>query len=267
VKAQIFLLTFAALSLWAESPPSIPAPFYTPSSIVNAANFKAGPLAPNTIGTLYGRDLAFVTRAVTREDLSDNVLPTTLPGSGVRLLIDGRPAFLYFVSPSQINFLVPPSLDAGPTAFQLVLDGRAAQSVVHELTPASPALFNADPETAVSTHLDASVVTADNPARPGEVIVLYATGLGATKPRLLAGQMPSGVAWIARASEFQVTIDGVPVAAANILYAGAAPGYAGLYQINLKLPATLPANPEIRIGFGQGMSPSGVRLPAKASNP
>jgi uncharacterized protein (TIGR03437 family) len=267
VKARLCLFACAAICLRAESPPSIPAPFYTPSSVVNGANPKAGALAPNTIGTLYGRDLSFNTVAVTNEHITEGRLPVTLPGSGVSLQIEGRSAFLYYVSPTQINFLVPPTLTAGPADFQLVLDGRAAERIRIELAAASPALFASDPESVVATHLDASVVTSSHPATANEIIVLYATGLGATSPRQVAGQVPSGIARISRAAEFQVMLDGQPVDRANILYVGAAPGFAGLYQINLKLPSNLPQNPEVRIGFSDAMSPMGLRLPSDRRNP
>ena len=261
--AKLLLLACAALTLRAEGPRTIPAPFYTTSSIVNAASFKAGALAPNTIGTLYGRDLAFTTRAVSKDDLYNGTLPTTLLGTGVRLLVGGNLAFLYYVSPTQINFLIPPNLPPGPRQIQLVLDGRAAESVRIELASVSPALFAADPETALATHLDGSLLTAEKPATPGEIVILYATGLGDTRPRFAAGQMPNIVAWIERRAEFQITLDGEPVDRAAILYAGVAPGFAGLYQINLKVPDTLRRNPQIRIGFNEVMSPEGVRLPAQ----
>ena len=147
------------------------------------ANPKAGALAPNTIGTLYGRDLSFNTVAVTSEHITEGRLPVTLPGSGVSLQIEGRSAFLYYVSPTQINFLVPPTLTAGPADFQLVLDGRAAERIRIELAAASPALFASDPETVVATHLDASVVTSTHPATADEIIVLFATG---SEPRVRA---------------------------------------------------------------------------------
>lgn len=263
----MLLLLCGAVLAQADGPRQIPAPFYTSSSIVNAASFKAGPLAPNTIGTLYGRDLAFITRAVSNEDLYNGTLPTTLLGTGVRLLIDGNLAFLYYVSPTQINFLVPSSLTPGASRIQLVLDGRAAESVRLDLNAVSPALFASDPETALATHLNGAVVTPEKPAMPGEIIVLYATGLGVTRPRLPAGQMPTAIAWIERTADFQVTVNGEPLDRANILYAGAAPGFAGLYQINLRLPDALTANPEIRIGFRDAMSPMSVRLPSRQSNP
>jgi uncharacterized protein (TIGR03437 family) len=109
-----------ALSSWAENPPQAtpPPPLYTPSSIVNAANSKAAGFAPHTIATLFGKDLAYITKALTQDDMRDNSLPTTLIGTGVRVLVNKTPAHLYFVSPTQVNFLVPEFLP-GPVELQL----------------------------------------------------------------------------------------------------------------------------------------------------
>jgi uncharacterized protein (TIGR03437 family) len=265
---KYFVLLFAyALSASAEAPPRIPAPLYTPSSVVNAANYKAGSLAPNAIGTLYGRDLAFVTRSLASEDLYNGTLPTTLLGTGVRLLINRTLAFLYFVSPSQVNFLVPSTLAPGPVDIELSLDGRYGEAVRVQLAEFSPALFPLDPETVLATRIDGSAITYERPARPGEVIILYATGLGATKPRLPAGQIPTGIAWLDKLADFRVTLNGETLDRSNLLYAGAAPGFAGLYQINLRLPDNTGRNPELRIGFKEVMSPAEARLPVEGGNP
>jgi uncharacterized protein (TIGR03437 family) len=266
VKLQILALT-CALSASAEAPPRIPAPLYTPSSVVNGANYKAGPLAPNTIGTLFGRDLAFVTRSLAAEDLYNGTLPTTLLGTGVRLLINRSLAFLYFVSPSQVNFLVPSTLTPGPVDIELSLDGRYGEAVRVQLAEFSPALFPLDPETVLATRADGSVISYDKPARPGEIVILYATGLGATKPRVPAGQIPTGIAWLDKLADFRLTLAGETVDRANLLYAGAAPGFAGLYQINLRLPENVGRNPELRIGFKETMSPADARLPVERGNP
>lgn len=250
-----------ACLLRAEAPPRIPAPLYTPSSIVNAASFKAGALAPNTIGTLYGRDLAFATRSLASQDIYNGTLPTTLLGTGVRLLIRNTLAFIYYVSPTQVNFLVPSTLTPGPADVLFSVDGRFGETVRIQIAGVSPALFQLDPETILATRADGSVITAEAPAQPGEIVILYATGLGATRPRMAAGQIPSEAASLERLADFYVTVDGAPVDRPNILYAGAAPGFAGLYQVNLRLPDHTQRNPELRIGFTDAVSPTGVRLP------
>src|SRR5437868_14945087 len=101
----------AALTTAAQTPP---APAYAAASIVNAASNQAGPIAPNTIVSLYGTDLAYVTRALTPDEISGTTLPTTLVGTGVKVTVGNVLANLYFVSPTQINFLVPCILVAGP---------------------------------------------------------------------------------------------------------------------------------------------------------
>jgi uncharacterized protein (TIGR03437 family) len=233
---------------------------------VNAANYKAGTLAPNTIGTLYGRDLAFVTRSLDAGDLIRGTLPTTLLGSGVRVLINGTHAFLYFVSPTQINFLVPSTLKPGPVKIQMSRDSLYGEPVNVQLAEFSPALFLQDPETILATHLDGSLITTDKPAAPGEVIIMFATGLGTTRPRLPAGQIPTGIAWLENLSDFRVLVNGEAAESTNILYAGAAPGFAGLYQINFRIPENAPQNPELKIGFTGIISPGEARLPLLGRN-
>jgi uncharacterized protein (TIGR03437 family) len=168
---------------------------------------------------------------------------------------------LLYVSPTQINFLVPPNIPAGRTDLRLVLDARNGPIVRLELADVSPALFQADPEFVAATHADGTPVNLKSPASPGEVVVLYATGLGKTRPAAVPGEIAQTAARLDRLADFQVRVGEVQVAPEDVLYAGVAPGFAGLYQINLRLPETLGQNPEIRIGFGDQMSPAGVRLP------
>lgn len=239
------------------------APTYTAASIVNAADNVPGSLAPNTIGTVYGTGLAYGTRALIGSDIQGGVLPTILSGTGVRVLIAGLPACIYYVSPGQINFLVPNLLLAGPSDLQVVLDGRAGPDVPIQLTSTAPALFQLDPVTAIATRADGSVATASSPLSPGDYAILYATGLGNTVPPLHSGELPTAAAELQQLSAFTILLDGVPVDASQIAYAGVAPGFAGLYQVNLRLPASIDNNPEIRIGFGTQLSAPGVHLPAQ----
>ncbi len=249
--------------LRAEGSRRVPAPTYSASSIVNSASNQVGPIAPNTIVSLYGTDLAYVTRGITSEDLRGQVLPTTLGGTGVRVLVGKLNANIYFISPTQINFLVPASLLAGPVDVQIGLDSRYGPAVKVTLTPAAPALFQGDTQFVVGTRPDGSTISKDRPAVPGEIIVLYATGLGIADKNLPDGQLPTMAYPIQRSADFRVRIGGALLSSGSVYYVGVTPGFAGLYQINLKLPNTMDPNPEIRVGFDDQMSPPNVLLPVK----
>jgi uncharacterized protein (TIGR03437 family) len=268
----------AATLLRAEGGGSRQAPTYSVASIVNAASNAVGALAPNTFATIYGSNLSYATRAMAPEDISGGRLPTEL--GGVRVVIDTIPAVIYYVSPGQINLLIPYILvmmrdekcdmSQRPEAeLQLTLDGKAGPAVSIKLLEAAPALFQSGAGTVVATRADWSAVTEAAPARPGEVVVLFATGLGCVvlQPDYL--QAPQGAAALQRLNEFSVLLDGAPLDASRILYAGVAPGFAGLYQINLKLPEKLGDNPEIRVAVGSALgsqtSPAGLRLPVRAA--
>jgi uncharacterized protein (TIGR03437 family) len=239
------------------------APVYSGLSIVNAADNHVEPLAPNTIASMYGKNLAYATQSLTANEASNGILPTVLPGTGVHILVGGIPANLYYVSPGQINFLIPVNLLPGPINLQLVIDGLAGPLVPLQLAAAAPALFQLDLQYAVATHADGSVITHSAPAKPGEVVVLYATGLGQTTPPLAYCELPASAAWLEHATDFQLLVDGLAVDSHAVLYAGIAPGFAGLYQINVMLPASSGPDPEIRIGLGDSLSIPGVHLPVQ----
>lgn len=239
------------------------APVYSAASIVNAADNLVEPLAPNTIATLYGTNLAYATASLTSSDVSGGVLPTVLPGTGVRIVVGGLVANLYYVSPTQVNFLVPPNLLPGTVNVQLDIDGLAGTSVPVTLAPASPALFQLDAQNAVATSADGTVITPAAPAKPGDIVILYATGLGQTTPPLAYSELPISAAWLQQAADFRVVLDGADVGTGSILYAGIAPGFAGLYQINVVLPPSTGPNPEIQIGIGDTLSTPGVQLPVQ----
>jgi len=248
--------------LWAEANSARQAPFYSAASIVNSASNEVGALAPCTFATLYGANLAFATRAMGPEDIRGGKLPTEL--AGVRVLVDLIPAIIFYAAPTQVNLLIPSLLRRPQVELQLTVDGRAGPAVVIQLLEAAPALFQLDGKTPVATRADWSLITGEAPARPGDYVILYATGLGSTEPETVYGQTPQTAARIQRWREFQVWLDSLPVEASRIAYVGVMPGYAGLYQINLKLPESLANDPEIRIGLAGQISRVGLRLPVRA---
>lgn len=266
MRAALWLLA-ASVSpslLGAGETVSSAAPAYSAASIVNNANNLSGSLAPNTIVTLYGENLAYTTRALAPGDVTGGRIPTALPGTGVRVLIRNVPAGIYFVSPTQINLLVPSNLVPGEATLQLVQHGHAGPEVRIRLRSAAPAFYQLDPETVIAIKADGSLASPDNPARPGEVVVLYATGLGDVSPPLAPGEIPRTPAVLRRLSELYVFLDGVPVDPKRILYAGVTPGYAGLYQVNLSLPEAVADRPEVRLALGEEVSPPGLYLPVQA---
>ncbi len=253
-----------ASALRAEEQCVLGAPCYTQAGIVNAASYEPGAIGPNTIVSIFGTNLSFVTAAVSPEDLASGKMPVELSRTGVRVLADGLHCYIYYVSPPQVNLLIPSNLTPTNVKLQLVRDGTAGPPIKLMLRDAAPGLFLLDATTAIATRADFTLITRDTPARPGEIVILWATGLGATVPPMEAGQIPAEAVWIARRSDFRVELAGEAVPRENLLYAGVAPGFAGLYQINLRLPKSLRADPEIRIAVGEAISPAGFHLPVRA---
>src|SRR5260370_36135599 len=93
-----------------------PSPFALSTGVVNGATFTADALAPNTWVTVQGGALSATTRAWATADFANNQLPTKLNGVGVT--INGEPAYVEFVSPSQLNVLVPSDLPAAAVQVQ-----------------------------------------------------------------------------------------------------------------------------------------------------
>ena len=250
-------------AVWAAEPHRSAAPSYSATSIVNSATNLPGPLAPNMIATIYGTDLSFTTRAIGPDDVRNDVLPTTLIGTGVRVFVDGGAAVIYYVSPKQINFLVPSNIKAGSSSIQLARDGVSGPEIPVTVADTSPGFFQFDAVTVVAAFADGSIVTKDNPAKAGQVIVLYACGMGQTNPKTIYGLIPTIPAMIANFSALEVALDGTAVNPSLIFYAGITPGFAGLYQVNLYLPADAPRDPEIRVRIGNQTSPPGIHIPIR----
>ena len=261
---MLFVLLLAVLAggIRAQTVPS-PGPLYSSESLVNAATNLPGLVAPNSIVSLYGQRLAWATRAISGDDIKSGFLPKTLLGTGTHVTIGRIAASVYYVSPTQVNLLVPSNLAPGEHTLQLTVDGRAGPAVRIKLADVSPGLFLINADTIAATRPDGSVVTRESPAAPGDVVVLYATGLGTTVPRFTDGELATTAAQIVERSRFRLFIDGQPVDDHLIFYVGVTPTYAGLYQINLILPNDIGDDPEIRIAIGDVMSPPGTPLPVR----
>jgi uncharacterized protein (TIGR03437 family) len=203
------------------------------SSVVNSASFLEGAVSPGALVTIFGANLGPTSAA--NGTLKGNLLSQTIDGTQV--LIGGIPAPLLFASSSQINAVVPFAVTGPNTQIQVVYQGQPTASTTVAVQPASPALFALDatgggPGAILNQNL--SVNSDTNPASPGSVVVLYATGGGVTMPASVDGLLTSQP-YPMPVLPVSVTIDSLP---AKVLYAGAAPGLvAGVLQINVVVPA------------------------------
>jgi uncharacterized protein (TIGR03437 family) len=206
-----------------------PAPNIT--AVGNAASFQTT-LASATWVSIFGTNLSTSTYTWQASDFSNGLLPTSL--QGVSVTIDGIPAFIDYISPTQINVLAPDDVTVGAVQVQVTTAEQASNSLTVQKNQFSPAFFTIDSSGHVAAlHANYTLVGTAQPAQPGETIQLYGTGFGPTNPPLLTDQLVASPSPLA--SSVQVTIGGV---AATVVYAGLVGS--GLYQLNVTVPSSLP---------------------------
>lgn len=234
------------------------APSYSAVGIVNAGNFAPGPFAPNSIVTIFGSSLARSSQQLTINDIVAGALPTEL--NYTQVFINNTASPIFFVSDTQVNFLIPAKQSPGDAKIRVVSQGNAGPEVTITLVSAAPALFATIGNYAIATHVNNTLVNPDSPAHPGEIIVVYATGLGNTDPNPATGEIPRYAAQILALGSLKVSLGGVAVDTGLVKYAGLTPGSAGLYQINLEIPGNPGTDPELRVAIAGQSSPGGLKL-------
>jgi len=241
------------------SPAWAQAPAYTTANVVNASDYTAGPFAPNSVLSVFGTNLSWSTYTLMASDIANSTLPTQL--ANVEVYVDNWPAPLLYVSATQVNFLVPGNEISGDVPVRVVREGVTGPEVMISLVDASPALFPLGNGYIIATHgADGSLITVASPAQGGEIIVVYATGLGRTEPNPSPGQIPTNPATIEDYSSLSVFLDGAPLQSYLIKYAGVTPGSVGLYQINIELPNPVDPDPQIMVTIGSQSTPTGLQL-------
>ena len=256
------LLALLALcpTLPAESSRKSTTPAYAAASVVNSATSLPDALAPNAIATIYGTDLSYGTNQASSANIFNHMLPEVL--AGVRVYVGRYSASLYYVSPRQINFVMP-ALRSGDWDLYVAREGTAGPQVRITLRDVGPGLYQWEPGMIASTHADGSNITKDHPAHGGETVVLYGTGLGETEPAVVVGQINMVAAQMLRLSDLRIVVGGKTLDSASTAYAGVTPGSPGLYQVNVRLPKQVAANPEIRLTIGDQSGPSNMKLPLR----
>jgi uncharacterized protein (TIGR03437 family) len=236
------------------------APSYSAAGILSVGSYAPGPFAPNSLISIYGIDLAIGERTTAASDIVNNTLPTEL--NSTRVYIDFVAAPLFYVSKTQINLLIPGKQALGKAQIQVVREGQPGPVVTIDVAAAAPELFvNGGYALAVHGENITSLITADQPARPGELIVIYAAGLGKCETMPGNGELTGYLSELVnRSTAFRISVNGTTVDARQIFYAGLTPGSAGLYQTNFVLPDNAGADPEVRLFVGDAGSPVGVKL-------
>lgn len=216
------------------------APSITPSGgVTNGASFAPG-VVSGSWTTIFGSNLASVTRDWTGAIGPNGEIPTSLEGTSVT--IDGKPAFIYFLSPGQLNVQAPDL--AGKTGpVQVVVKTSAGESPAVSATAAKELpglfLFTQTPKKypAAVRHPDGVFIGPSGlfpgvttvPAKPGDTILFYGTGFGPTTPAVAPGTVFNGAARLV--DSVQMRIGDVTVVPA---FAGLA--LTGQYQFNVTIP-------------------------------
>lgn len=225
-------------------------PQLTSGGTVNGANSSSGDFAPGSLISLYGENFSTETAQATSFPL-----PTTL--AGVRVILNGNPAPLLYVSPTQINAQV--STEAWIGRGGVIVQNGLGQNrqVPIEVTTVAPELFVFASGDVIAFNEDGSINGAENPAVPGGFITVYITGVGPTDPPVAAGWPAPADPPAVSTSETWATIDGVD---AEITFFGLAPGYAGVGQVNIKVPEGVTGRLPIKVGIGDEWSNSNVTV-------
>ncbi len=242
------------------SPSSI-APLISSAGIAHAATAQAGAVSPGQNVILYGQRLG--PASLQLFSLQDGRVPTQL--AGTRVLFDGVAAPVHYTSSGQVSVFVPFSV-AGKTSVQVQAQSgvRWSARVTVPVAPVQPGIytlnFSGRGQGAIVNVEGGQVNGASTPAARGSVVLLFGTGAGTLAPPPSDGSViaPPLAQWTASPTE--VTVGGIP---ARVLYSGPAPGLiAGVWQINIEIPATAPVGAAVPLGLRlAGMeAPGGVTL-------
>lgn len=232
--------------------------------VVNGASFAAGVVAGSWT-TIFGANLAPTLK--TWDGLIDaqGNFPTAI--DDVRVTIDGLPAFINFVSANQINVQAPALTRTGMLPVVVTTPAGASESVMANVVREAPGLFlfTQSPiryPAAVRATDGRFIAPADlfpgvttEPAKPGDIVLLFGTGFGPTTPAVVPGRVFSGAAPLSDAGSLQVRIGGTDVVPSFAGLSGS-----GLYQFNVTVPNLPDGNHRIEMLLNGQQIQSDVQL-------
>ncbi len=246
--------------VWAQNPPTI-------AAVINAEGGNPV-IEPNTWFSVYGSDLTKGgdIRTWQSSDFVNGQMPAAL--DGVSVSVNGKYAYIYYISPTQINLLTPPDAMPASVTVQVTRNSLTSAAFMVKTQALSPSffVFNGGPYIIAQHSADFSLVGpasldpgSTTPAAPGELVVLYANGFGPTSTPVVSGSQNQG----GTLSPLPVvTIGGL---AATVQYAGLI--FPGLFQFNVTIPANAPSgdNPVVATMNGTPVAPVGLITVAGAT--
>lgn len=253
-------------------------PHITPGGVVGAglSTPLVRALSTNAIASVFGDAFApdGTLKVVGPADLVNGRLPTTV--AGVCVFVNNIAAPIFFLSPTQINFQVPQFSASGNLSVQVAIACNIPLYEVRTFSEpvagvaATPEFFyfkqspdGKNPIAAVNAVSGsfvgpAGLIAGVNfvPALPGDFVTLFLTGGGSTNPAFASGELPGGIGNVTGATV--VTLGGSQIAAGDFFYLGVTPGFAGLYQLNVRIPpGTPPGSQPVVLSVGGAVSPAG----------
>jgi uncharacterized protein (TIGR03118 family) len=214
------------------------APEASTGAVTNAASLQPV-IAGNTWVAVFGANLSATTRSWQAADFKGNLLPTSLDGVGV--MVDGKPTYIGYISPKQINLLTPSDSTQGPVQVQVTNNGLTGAMATGQMQALAPACFLfKDDKYITAVHGNFTPVgppalypNLSTPAKPGEEIAFFGTGFGPTTPQVPDGQLFTTPPLLTAKPVVNVGAVSVPVLFAGLV----APG---IYQFNVVVPDSTP---------------------------
>jgi uncharacterized protein (TIGR03437 family) len=221
-----------------------PPPVFSSAGVVNAASFLAGSLAPGQIFSVFGENLGPEIAALGRFNPLTGLLDTSI--AGVAVVVNGEPAPLFYVSEGQINAQAPYEIAGSSTAvIEISRNGVSSGPITIPGGSADPALFQIPgTPSAVVLNQNRSINGASRPAARGSIVSFFGTGQGDVRPALATGEAAAAAPLSRFVRDVSVEIGGIP---AKISFAGMAPTFVGLFQINAFVPATSASGAQVPV--------------------
>jgi len=241
------------------TPPVVP----VITSVLDAASFQPGIEAGSWV-MIKGANLANTDpgRTWRTDEVVGGNLPTSL--DGVSVTIDGKPAFVYYISPTQINVQAPSDTAVGTVSVVVTNNGLTSAPAPAQLQAFAPAFFQYPGTNYVTASrlpdyapvADPAAVPGTVAARAGDFVVLWGTGFGVTNPPVPAGTTVSGAPQAVTAPT--VMLGGIPAEVVSTVLTN---GNAGLYQVTIRIPPSVPAGPvTVQASVGGVRTAGGVVL-------